>query len=126
MLKPFYTALLISACLTTSALAQDSVTNTSDASGESAVATAQLTSAGVQVASGVVAIPVVIAGSAAESTGMVARSSGEALWEAANTPLEVSPETVVAQPAPQVPYDAKTQAGQAQTGPVQTDKAKTQ
>jgi hypothetical protein len=33
------------------------------------------------------------------------REGGQAVWDDANGPLEISPETMTAQPAPQVPYD---------------------
>jgi accessory colonization factor AcfC len=75
------------------AYAQDSLGNVSKASGDSVVATAQLAEAGVKVV-------------VAESGGAAIRASGQAVWDEANGPLEISPETVTAQPAPKVPYDA--------------------
>ncbi len=89
--------------------AQDSLANASKASGDSVVATAELTEAGVKVVAGVVALPFVAAGAVAEGSGHTVREAGQGLWDAANGPLEVSPETVVAQPAPQVPYKAQAQ-----------------
>lgn len=88
------------------ACAQDSVGNVSKASGDSVVATAQLAEAGVKVVVGVAALPFVVLGTAAESSGAAVRDSGQAVWDSANGPLEISPETVTAQPPPQVPYDA--------------------
>lgn len=92
--------------VTVPAHAQDSLGNVSKASGDSVVATAQLSEAGVKVVVGVVALPFVVVGTAAESSGAALRDSGQAVWDEANGPLEISPETVTAQPAPQVPYDA--------------------
>jgi hypothetical protein len=86
--------------------AQDSLGNVSKASGDSVVATAQLAEAGVKVVVGVAALPFIVVGTAAESGGAALRGSGQAVWDEANGPLEISPETVTAQPAPQVPYDA--------------------
>jgi len=88
------------------ASAQDSVGNVSKASGDSVIATAQLAEAGVKVVVGVVALPFVAVGTVAESGGAAIRDSGQAVWDEANGPLDISPETVTAQPAPQVPYDA--------------------
>lgn len=100
-------------CLTVAAVtiaapahAQDSLGNVSKASGDSVVATAQLAEAGVKVVVGTVALPFVALGAATESGGAALRESGQAVWDEANGPLEISPETVTAQPAPQVPYDA--------------------
>ncbi|MDC7676309.1 hypothetical protein [Asticcacaulis machinosus] len=108
MFKALTPAFIVSAALLTSqAQAADSLDNTSKAAGESVIATAKLAASGVQVVAGVAAIPVMGVGSAAQSTGEILQDSGEAVWTAANTPLEVSDETVVAQPAPTVPYDAQ-------------------
>ena len=92
----------------TSVHAQDSISNVSKATGDSVIAVAELSEAGVKVVAGAVAVPFVAVGAVAESAGTGIRESGQALWDGANTPLTVSPETVTAQPAPQVPYDAKT------------------
>lgn len=108
MFKPLSAALIVgTALITTQAHAADSIDNTSQAAGESVIATAKLAASGVQVVAGVAALPVMGVGSAAESTGEIMQDSGQAVWTAANTPLEVSDETVVAQPAPAVPYDAQ-------------------
>ncbi|MEI9906062.1 MAG: hypothetical protein WDN06_20760 [Asticcacaulis sp.] len=49
--------------------AQDSLANVSKASGDSVVAAAELSEAGVKVVAGAVALPFVAAGTVAESTG---------------------------------------------------------
>ncbi len=87
--------------------AQDSMANLSKASGDSVASTAELAEAGVKVVAGTVALPFVAVGSVTESAGRAVRQGGESLWDSANGPLDISPETVVpAQAAPQVPYDA--------------------
>ena len=97
------TALALAA---TTAHAQDSLSNLSKASGDSVVSTAELAEAGVKTVVGVVALPFVAVGTVAESGGRAVREGGEGAWNAANGPLDISPETVTAQPAPQVPYNA--------------------
>lgn len=97
---------IAAALIAAPAYAQDSLGNVSKASGDSVVATAQLAEAGVKVVVGVVALPFVAVGTVAESGGAAIRDSGQAVWDEANGPLQISPETVTAQPAPQVPYDA--------------------
>ncbi len=87
--------------------AQDSLANVSKASGDSVVAAAELSEAGVKVVAGAVALPFVAVGTVAESTGRAVRQGGEDVWDSANGPLDISPETVTAQPAPQVPYDSR-------------------
>ncbi|WP_140985744.1 hypothetical protein [Asticcacaulis tiandongensis] len=103
MLKSTLTALTLSALLTSPVLAQGSFENASNASGNSAEASAELALSGVQVALGVVAVPIVIVGAGLDLSGDAASATGGALWDAANAPLEVSQETVIAQPAPNVP-----------------------
>ncbi|ESQ91377.1 hypothetical protein [Asticcacaulis benevestitus] len=102
----FLTASLLTAAAANGVHAQDSLANASQASGESLVSTARLSEAGVKVVAGAVALPFVAAGAVIEGSGRVVRDSAGAVWDEANGPLEISPETVVAQPAPQVPYDA--------------------
>ena len=101
----FLTASLLTAAAANGVHAQDSLANASQASGESLVSTARLSEAGVKVVAGAVALPFVAAGAIVEGSGRVVRVSADAVWDEANGPLEISPETVVAQPAPQVPYD---------------------
>jgi len=85
--------------------AQDSLANASKASADSAVAIGEMTEAGVKVVGGAVALPVAAVGIVVEGTGKVLHQGGKAMWDSANGPLEITPETVTAQPAPQVPYD---------------------
>ena len=99
------TAFIASCALPQICLAQDSLANVSKASGDSAVAVAELTESGVKVVAGAVALPFVAVGTVAESAGGAVRDSGQAVWDSANGPLAISPETVTAQPAPDVPYD---------------------
>lgn len=96
---------IVAALVAAPACAQDSLGNVSKASGDSVVATAQLAEAGVKVVVGVVALPFVAVGTVAESGGAAIWDSGQAAFDSANGPLEISPETVTAQPAPRVPYD---------------------
>ncbi|MDI7773860.1 hypothetical protein [Asticcacaulis sp. EMRT-3] len=105
MLKSLLIAVICTASLTTIAHAQDSVGNVSKAIGDSAVSTAELSEAGVKVVAGAVALPFVAVGTVSESAGRTIRRAGDDVWRAANSPLEISSETVTAQPAPQVPYD---------------------
>lgn len=90
--------------------AQESLQHASDASGESVVATGRLSEAGVKVIGGSIAAPLVVIGSVAAVGGSAVADAGSDMWQSANEPLEVSPETLVGQPVPQVPYEApKTQ-----------------
>jgi hypothetical protein len=93
-------------------MAGESIRNVSVATGQSAKATGQLALSGVKVVFGAVAAPFVILGMGAESTGRAIRESSGAVWDDANTPLEVSDRTVVAQPAPTVPYNNAAAAPQ--------------
>lgn len=99
----------ISATFIQPACAQDSLTNASKASGDSVVAVAELSEAGVKVVAGAVALPFYAVGSATENGGRVIRESSEQVWDSANGPLTISPETPTAQPAPDVPYDGDRQ-----------------
>ncbi len=89
------------------AQAQDSLQQASQAAGESVVATGHLSEAGVKVVGGSIAAPLVVVGSVAAVGGSAIADAGSDLWQSANTPLEVSPETLVGQPVPQVPYDTQ-------------------
>ncbi|WP_303827778.1 hypothetical protein [Asticcacaulis taihuensis] len=90
--------------------AQESLQHASDASGESVVATGRLSEAGVKVFGGSIAAPLVVIGSVAAVGGSAVADAGSDMWQSANEPLEVSPETLVGQPVPQVPNEApKTQ-----------------
>lgn len=89
----------------TGAQAQDSLQHASEASGESVVATGRLSEAGVKVVGGSVAAPLIAIGSIAAVGGSAVAEVGSDLWQSANDPLEISPETLVGQPVPQVPYE---------------------
>ena len=109
MFKPVSVLLPVSALALMPAAvhAQDSLSNLSKASGDSVVAAGQMSEAGVNVVAGAVALPFIVAGGASEGLGGSVRESGEAVWDDANGPLDISPETLTAQPAPQVPYEAQ-------------------
>ena len=84
---------------TTSAHA-DSFRNFSEATGDSADASARVVAAGGQVAIGAVAIPLAASASLVEGTGHAANVIADDLWTAANAPLKVSDDVVIAQPPP--------------------------
>ncbi len=111
----YLTAAATLALAAANANAQDSLGNASKASGDSVVAVAELAESGVKVVAGAVALPFVAIGTVAESAGGAVRDSGEGLWDAANSPLDVSPETVTAQPAPEVPYAPPSSGDKTQT-----------
>ena len=94
------------ALISTSAQAQDSLQQVSNALGESVVSTGHLSEAGVKVVGGSIAAPLMLAGSVAAVGGSAVAEAGSDLWQSANAPLEVSPETLIGQPVPQVPYEA--------------------
>ena len=91
---------------TSAAYAADDVTQSAAASRDSAVASAKLTAAGVKLVAGVAFAPVrrtlrdsERAARAVDESGQVVADSGHP-----DNGLEVSPETIQAQPAPNVPY----------------------
>ena len=86
----------------------DSVTNMSDATGDSLEASSRIVVSGGQVALGAVAIPLALAGEVTGSAGDVATETSDVLWQAANAPLTVDPAVAMAQPAPNVPRDTET------------------
>ncbi len=86
--------------------AQESLQHASDASGESVVAPGRLSEAGVKVVGGSIATPLIVVGSVAVVGGSAIAGAGSDMWQSANAPLEVSQETLVGQPVPQVPYEA--------------------
>ena len=95
-------ALMIAIGLIASAHA-DSFENTSQAAGNSVEASAELAAAGSQVALGAVAQPLSAAGILVESTGHASIEAGADSWDAANAPLTIGDDIVLAQPAPVVP-----------------------
>jgi hypothetical protein len=98
-------SLIMALMATSSAQAQDSLANASKASADSAVALGEMTEAGVKVVGGAVALPIAAVGIVAEGAGKALHQGGKAMWESANGPLEITPQTLTAQPTPQVPYD---------------------
>lgn len=107
----------------TGAQAQDSTRTASAASDESVTANAHLSEAGVKVVAGTVSIPLIVGGAAISAPGLVIDASGDGshsrplssvgfvaatpglamvatgftMMQYANSPLDVSSETVVAQ-----------------------------
>lgn len=101
LLTPYCFATLAMATLVAQGALADSGQNASNASADSAEASARLAASGVQLTMGAVAVPLVAIGTIAEGTG-------EALWEAANAPLEVSDEVLTAVPPPALADDGDT------------------
>ena len=83
----------------------DSVTNMSEATGDSLDASSRIVVSGGQVALGAVAIPLALVGEVTGSAGSVATETSDVLWQAANAPLVVDRDVAIAQPAPDVPRD---------------------
>lgn len=90
--------------------ADDDSTQSAAASRDSVVASARLTAAGVKLVAGVAFAPVRHTLRDSERAAHAVDESGQVIAESGhdNGGLEVSPETVQAQPAPNVPYDAPT------------------
>lgn len=88
----------------------DSVRNLSIAGGDSSEAAARVSAAGGQVAIGAVAVPLAAVGTIAETAGGAANDIAIDLWDAANTPLVVDRDIVIAQPAPDL--SVQRQAGE--------------
>jgi hypothetical protein len=86
----------------------DDLTQSAAASRDSVVASAKLTAAGVKLVAGVAFAPVRRTLRDSDRAAQAAGESGRFVNDSANGHLEVSPETVQAQPAPNVPYDAHT------------------
>lgn len=82
----------------------DSFQNFSEAAGDSAEASARIVASGGQVAMGAVAIPLAAIGGLTEASGEAATAISDDLWQAANAPLTVDDDVVMAQPAPSVPH----------------------
>ena len=108
------------------ALAQDSVDHVSAAANASGTAVSHLAAAGVDAVSGVVALPLGLAGGASQAIGGVAIAGGlsvavagtdsrkaadQALTDSSG-PLSVDNRVIVRpDPAPQVPYASRRNAG---------------
>ena len=86
----------------------DSFQNFSEATGDSAQAGARVVAAGGQVAIGAIAVPLAAAGALAEGAGGAANHIADDMWTAANAPLTVSDEVVVAQPPPSLKTTGQT------------------
>lgn len=102
-------------------IAQESVETASqaadqsvDASEQSAEASVLMTAAGVQVASGASALPLAASGAGVESAGGASVAAGDAMWDAANTPIVIDDAVMMAGPAPDVAM-AETEADDAAT-----------
>jgi hypothetical protein len=100
-------AILLSPLFFTTAAQADSINNLSGAIGDSAEASAQVVAAGGQVAIGAVALPLSVVGSGAEMVGGASQDLADELWDAANAPLIVDQDVVIAVPPP--PLKAKTE-----------------
>lgn len=92
--------LLIAAALSAPVAMADSFQNMSDATADSAEASARIVASGGQVALGAVAVPLAGLGALAEAGGEAATDISADLWDVANTPLKVDAAVVVAQPLP--------------------------
>ena len=104
------------------AQSDDDITQSVAASKESAVSSVRLTAAGVKLAAGVAFAPIRRTVHDSERAGQAIGESGRMADESADGHLEVSPETVQAQPAPKVPYEA--QAGRQDDGPAEQNGAR--
>ena len=109
------TALATVMAFPAAAQSDDDITQSVAASKESAVSSVRLTAAGVKLVAGIAFAPVRRTLHDSERAGQAIGESGLVTEDSANGRLEVSPETIQAQPAPNVPYDVqnKTQDGRA-------------
>ena len=94
--------------------AADSFSSLSEATGDSADASARFVASGGQVALGAVAVPLALVGATTESAGSAATTIAGDLWDTANAPLSVDNDIAMAQPLPHVPRtpDADTKSGE--------------
>lgn len=99
-MKRILVAGLLAGVSITATAQADSLQNFSEAGGGSSEAGARVVAAGGQVALGAVAIPLSAVGTIAEEGGGVVNVIAGDLWTAANVPLTVDRDIVVAQPAP--------------------------
>ncbi len=99
------------AALSTTAYADDDSTQSAAASRDSIVASARLTAAGVKLVAGVAFAPVRRTLRDSDRAARAVDESGQVIADSGHTSggLDVSPETVQAQPAPNVPYDTPKQ-----------------
>lgn len=94
----------------------DSLSDSSDASGAASLTAGYLASTGVSVVVAVAAIPSAVEGAVKDS---VRAEINESLDHSLNdshsvtpAPLEISPETIIAQEAPKVPFEAQPKKSQ--------------
>jgi hypothetical protein len=113
---------LVALALSTSALAQNSVQNGSNAVGAGSEVVKDLGASGVQTAASVAVLPVSTAAAGSVVVGASAVAGGRGLVDSgvdgakaagdsaafATKPLPVTKAVIVAQPAPAVPYEAQT------------------
>lgn len=100
LMTPFCFASVLAAMLLAESAFADSTQNASNASKDSAEASAKLAASGVQLTMGAVAVPLAVAGAVTAGAGDVALAISADLWEGANAPLEVSDEVLTALPPP--------------------------
>lgn len=106
MPKPYLlAALIMAAALPVIAHADDDVTPSAAASRDSAVSSVKLAAAGVKLVAGVAFAPARRTLRDSDDAARAVGESGRVVNESADDKLDVSPETVQAQPAPKVPYD---------------------
>ena len=89
------------------AQSDDDITQSVAASRDSAVSSVRLTAAGVKLVAGIAFAPVRRTLRDSERVGEAIGESSRMAGDSANGHLEVSPETIQAQPAPKVPYDVQ-------------------
>ena len=90
----------------------DSFQNLSEATGDSAEASARIGASGVQIALGAVAVPLALTGMAAEGVGESAQIVADDFWHAANAPLTVDEDIAIAEPLPTLPRTGARDDGQ--------------
>jgi hypothetical protein len=100
-------ALMMAAALPVTAHADEDVTQSAAASRDSAVSSVKLAAAGVKLVAGVAFTPMRRTLRDSDDAARAVGESGRVVNESANDKLDVSPETVQAQPAPKVPYDTQ-------------------
>ena len=101
--------IVISLC-STSAIAADSVNHASKASKHSVLAGSHAAVSTAKIASAVVAIPLVVAG----STGVASVNAGKGLMTSAvgGDPLPITDKTITADPSPQLAMETTLKEGQ--------------
>jgi len=97
-----HTPLIALAVLAAPVAMADSFQNMSDATLDSADASARIAASGTQVALGAVAVPLAGLGALAEAGGETATEISADLWDVANAPLKVDDAVVIAQPLPEL------------------------